>query len=1012
MRELFEKWLYDNTNLKEGTINSYGSAINSVTEFIKENKIIDKDIYRINEINELKQVINIINSSELYKKKNDETHKRWSNAIDKYEKYMEGKSNNKSSIIKKIKETYEKLKDEKKLLDIKELEEGYRKFYDRFNPEKLSMLEGEELAETIFNISNKDSLVYWLEFKNDDEFKTSTKSYGSISGGSSYKYILYKKSSEDKWITGSPHNSIILTKDQAIDTAEKIRNELVEGAKIIGKLSPDSGVEEYRILQNKLENVLSDNNMCSLGWVHKYYHMIYPDKIDTFHNTRWQKHALISCNIKPEKDKLYVMAGQLMQVVKEIGIQTSYVMISMIELFGEPLNYYRINTTSISGDKNCWDEMRSNSYVSIGWSEVGDLRKYDNQDIKEVKNNISYVLESKYKYESPVIGRISNQIKVFYKNIEVGDIVVAVREDIVLGIGQVEGKYEYLEDKDFPHIIRVNWINLRENRLPNSKEGYGTTVYQYRDIDNILYINQLSEVKYVDMVSSDRNDSECASCSNCESKNQILYGPPGTGKTYNVISRALEIIDKEKYKSLIENEENRDEVVLEFNKLLEEGQIAFCTFHQSYGYEEFVEGLRSDEEGKGFVVQPGIFKLICEKASAKAQEWLPKYDFDENKINFYKMALGNKLDNDESIYNYCIDNNCVALGWGENIDFSKCKADCDVKEMYSGVSGGALSAVKCFVTSVKKDDIVIIGDGMKKARAIGRVIGDYEFNEDTPIGYNHFRKVEWLYKDGNLDKTDILKSKSLSQGSIYKFKTEDLNLSRIRELISHKSEQSENVKNYVLIIDEINRGNISKIFGELITLIEEDKRLGEKNELKVTLPYSNDKFGVPSNVYILGTMNTADRSIALLDTALRRRFTFKEYMPDVSKISVDVDGINVGRFLDVINKRVEYLFDRDHTIGHAYFMKDNLTFEDLVLIMKNKIIPLLQEYFYGDWEKVELILGGAGINNDYFINKKKVNVSGLFKTNIIDNYQEQYIYSIVDNPTKEAFLNVYEGITE
>ena len=567
------------------------------------------------------------------------------------------------------------------------------------------------------------------------------------------------------------------------------------------------------------------------------------------------------------------------------------------------------------------------------------------------------------------------------------------------------------------------WIEDVKSRKEKKIQVGRTLEYEdilSMDVEDIerFFDNTVNElIRYYEAaVSSNSGNVSSMSIGKCgtskESKNQILYGPPGTGKTYNVISRALEIIDKEKYKSLIENEENRDGVVLEFNKLLEEGQIAFCTFHQSYGYEEFVEGLRSDEEGKGFVVQPGIFKLICEKASAKAQEWLPKYDFDENKINFYKMALGNKLDNDESIYNYCIDNNCVALGWGENIDFSKCKADCDVKEMYSGVSGGALSAVKCFVTSVKKDDIVIIGYGMKKARAIGRVIGDYEFNEDTPIGYNHFRKVEWLYKDGNLDKTDILKSKSLSQGSIYKFKTEDLNLSRIRELISHKSEQSENVKNYVLIIDEINRGNISKIFGELITLIEEDKRLGEKNELKVTLPYSNDKFGVPSNVYILGTMNTADRSIALLDTALRRRFTFKEYMPDVSKISVDVDGINVGRFLDVINKRVEYLFDRDHTIGHAYFMKDNLTFEDLVLIMKNKIIPLLKEYFYGDWEKVELILGGAGINNDYFINKKKVNVSGLFKTNIIDNYQEQYIYSIVDNPTKEAFLNVYEGITE
>lgn len=499
-----------------------------------------------------------------------------------------------------------------------------------------------------------------------------------------------------------------------------------------------------------------------------------------------------------------------------------------------------------------------------------------------------------------------------------------------------------------------------------------------------------------------------------ESKNQILYGPPGTGKTYNVINKALEIIDREKYSKLInENDDlKRNEIVSEFNKLLEEGRIAFCTFHQSYGYEDFVEGLRSDEEGSGFVPRDGIFKQICERASRKIQSDLPKYDFDENKINFYKMSLGNKNDNDDTIFNYCIDNNCVALGWGGNINFSDCKTYSDIKNKYIGASEGSVSAVNYFVNNVKKDDIVIIGYGLYKARAIGRIIGNYEFNEDVPIEYKQLRKVEWLYKEDFLDKTDVLKTKNFSQGSIYRFRAEDLNLVRIRELISPSIEK-ENIKNYVLIIDEINRGNISKIFGELITLIEDDKRLGEDNELKVTLPYSNEKFGVPNNLYIIGTMNTADRSIALIDTALRRRFKFIEYMPDVSKLKENVGGINVRKLLDIINKRIEYLFDRDHSIGHAYFIKDNLSFDDLVSIMKNKVIPLLQEYFYGDWEKIELILGGAGSNNnDYFISKKKINANSLFNTNIIYNYQEQYRYSVVDNPSKQAFLNIYEGINE
>ena len=189
-------------------------------------------------------------------------------------------------------------------------------------------------------------------------------------------------------------------------------------------------------------------------------------------------------------------------------------------------------------------------------------------------------------------------------------------------------------------------------------------------------------------------------------------------------------------------------------------------------------------------------------------------------------------------------------------------------------------------------------------------------------------------------------------------------------------------ENYVFIIDEINRGNISKILGELITLIEADKRLGEEESLRVKLPYSQKEFGVPDNVYIIGTMNTADRSIAAIDTALRRRFAFKEMLPDTSIFSgIEVDGLSIGKLLDTMNRRIEALYDREHTIGHAYFMplKNSRTLDTLGEIFKNKILPLLQEYFYEDYKKIRLVLGDNQKPKEaQFIQEDPVNEVDLF----------------------------------
>lgn len=216
-------------------------------------------------------------------------------------------------------------------------------------------------------------------------------------------------------------------------------------------------------------------------------------------------------------------------------------------------------------------------------------------------------------------------------------------------------------------------------------------------------------------------------------------------------------------------------------------------------------------------------------------------------------------------------------------------------------------------------------------------------------------------------------------------------------------------KNYVLIIDEINRGNISKIFGELITLIEPSKRIGAKDAITVELPYSKNKFGVPSNLYIIGTMNTADRSIALMDMALRRRFDFIEMMPDYSLLKdKKINGIKIDKILETINKRIECLYDRDHTIGHSYFLDIKST-EELSDVFRNRIIPLLCEYFYDDWEKIRLILADDQKDeNCQFIKEKDINLEELFSGDLED-VVEKKLYEINSDAFKnpQSYIEIY-----
>lgn len=453
--------------------------------------------------------------------------------------------------------------------------------------------------------------------------------------------------------------------------------------------------------------------------------------------------------------------------------------------------------------------------------------------------------------------------------------------------------------------------------------------------------------------------------------NLILYGPPGTGKTYATAREAVALCDGEALS-------DRAELMERYEELRRNGRIGFVTFHQSFSYEDFVEGLRpvtesssNGEEGSGgFSLQPqdGIFKQMADVAAANRGKAVspPVAALDRDR-KVFKMSLG-RAGIEDYVYQEALAEGYVVLGWGGDVDWSDPRYDNweAIKERWRqdhpDASGNDpnMSQMYTFRIAMQPGSLVVISDGNRKFRAIGEIAGPYRFAPGPNGEFNHRREVRWLWRAEHSLPHALIYEKVLSQVSAYQLNNSFIRWEGLEQIISSGDigEHSGPPQPHVLIIDEINRANVSKVFGELITLIEPDKRQGMDNALTVRLPYSKDEFGVPANLHIIGTMNTADRSIALLDTALRRRFRFKEIGPDAKLLPEHVGEVPLRAVLETINDRIEYLVDRDHRIGHAFFMgaggKDRAGID---AAMRDKVIPLLQEYFFEDWSRIAAVVG-------------------------------------------------------
>jgi len=437
-------------------------------------------------------------------------------------------------------------------------------------------------------------------------------------------------------------------------------------------------------------------------------------------------------------------------------------------------------------------------------------------------------------------------------------------------------------------------------------------------------------------------------------KNIVLHGAPGTGKTYDIPELAVRLCDP----SFMSKGRSREEIVKRYNQLKDDERLTFTTFHQSLDYEDWIEGLRpvvNETSQVTYEIEDGVFKRLCEAAERSKLEG-NQYGI-SSKSDVWKVSLKRTGDND--VRKDCMENDYIRIGWDEYGDDVSDETDGSIRN-----DKGKL-ILDAYINKMKVGDIVMSCYSSKEIDAIGVITDDYRYDESLPA-YKRIRPVHWLIKGKRENIVERNGGKEMVESTVYRLRSISLgDVEAILEKYGVFIEQEKDDKPYVMVIDELNRGNVSKVFGELITLLEADKRKGSKNEESVKLPYSKKSFHVPDNVYLIATMNTADRSLGSLDYAIRRRFAFiaerpigladnrfnAELFEKVSRLFVKnfdeykASGWDATMRLLPADTLCDEYKPEDVWIGHSYFlMQDEEGVDNTRERILYEVIPLLEEY--------------------------------------------------------------------
>lgn len=500
------------------------------------------------------------------------------------------------------------------------LERDYMTFRDRFGPDRLANMDGEALLYAMHQRGeSRDSLVYWLEFKNDDEFPAI---FGSISGGSSLKFGIYQRKEDGAWMTGSPQQQSELTEAEAIAYARKQRDQFLRGVELLKKIPVNAPDEAYRWLQEQMREVAPD--VYDTAWGHKYFSLIFPDKLDDYHVEHYQRFHLIKLlQTPPEGYGRFLCAGRYVHVASELGMPLNHLTSILNSRNERPHRYWRIGTT-LGGNDSRWSIMRDNTCVAIGWPEIGDLSHIYSS--REGQEEIRELLKTRYYANSPqLVGRKMREIYNFVVSMNEGDYVLPSNGTRVLGVGRVVGDYTFAPGSDVPHRRPVEWLSLEEWSLPQ-KEGLQTTVFELKShAENLVEIETKLLLREEPIVIPPGPKPASTKLSGipgriqavlARKKQVILYGPPGTGKTYWARLAAQDLAAQSLYARLFADLTPEEQKDIHGRNRQTDSLVRFCTFHPAYGYEDFLEGWRpeSNNQQLGFSRRNGIFKQLCEDA--------------------------------------------------------------------------------------------------------------------------------------------------------------------------------------------------------------------------------------------------------------------------------------------------------------------------------------------------------------------------------------------------------------
>lgn len=841
-------------------------------------------------------------------------------------------------------------------------------FLRRWPRESLEQLTLEEYV----SVNDQDTFTYWLE--------TKTRELGSIQGNTSAKFGIYKRNGEGKEQNGIGHGEVYTWRTRYGNNESEVFNYVkkvliqISQAAYDGNLAEIDSIDFAPLIKWKIAFL--------------YQNQSSPVLINTFSKPMLE--VLTNSNSKTSFPSMY------QKLIAEKGEQ------NLLEFGAE-----------------CWDKAAQKS-KEIHQKSI--LDKFSHIDVFN-RGVEQWSPETVTAFCDLIQDAYDNKLDVFTTAMDTGAMIRIGRKE--LGVPRAEEVFATFE----PTLQKINYELHYQHR-----DGYECST-----VANELYLRTRKSKKLAEFSQqypitrkpywpesyfgdSDADitydDYEVAEpgkdymMTKLSPLNQILYGPPGTGKTFHTMEAAVKAAEPDFIWT------DRDQLKAEYERLVSEKRIRFVTFHQSYGYEEFVEGLSAKTSDNGQLTYPikdGIFKSICKTAS-----------FSEANINFegtvWKISIEGTYENESK--KYCLDNNIAAIGWGDTGDLSLPERN----DYFNNEGKNNRNSLTYFSQNMKVGDLVVCIDSKTSVEAIGVVAGSYQYVESglaTRNDYRHHLPVNWLAKEFSVDFKELNDDTAFNLPTCY-----PLSRLSVSDVLNHLKEHGVNLEleksaeNYALVIDEINRGNISKIFGELITLIEPSKRKGAEEALEVTLPYSGETFSVPDNLHIIGTMNTADRSLALMDTALRRRFDFVEMMPKPELFEHKaVKNIDLTELLTTLNKRIEVLYDREHTLGHAFLFPvyneqdEDKAFELLKAAFKNKIIPLLEEYFFDDWNKIRLVLGDNQKEEALcFVNKQEDSYESLFGTNHgLNLYEDTKVTfqlasfdghdSVWDQP--EAYIAIY-----